>query len=248
MIRKKILVISDNINLCVEFKKIINKKEFIDVDYSISPYSNESFFNIELNEKVIVFDLKDDGCIRTIINNKYNLIFSIHCKQLFPKLLVDEVKCINIHPGYNPINRGWYPQVFSIIKNLPIGATIHEIDNQLDHGLIIDRDFVKKEMFDTSETLYNKIIKKEVDLLKNNIDSLLSGEYVGEEPERGGNLFFKSDFNKLCRLDLNEKMTMGDAINRLRALTHGNHNNAYFIDYVTKNKIYVSIDLRESND
>ena len=59
---------------------------------------------------------------------RYDLFLSLHCKQLFPQALVDSRRCINVHPGFNPYNRGWYPQVFSILNKYPAGVTIHEIE------------------------------------------------------------------------------------------------------------------------
>ena len=180
---------------------------------------------------------------------KYDLIFSVHCKQLFPSDLVKSVKCINIHPGYNPINRGWYPQVFAILNDTPIGATIHEIDEKLDHGAIIVRSYVEKNNFDTSETLYNKIINKEIELFDLMLDSILNNSYVAFPIENEGNLHLKKDFNALLHLDLNEKTTMGDCIKKLRALTHGDFKNAYFLDSDTGKKIFVSLKLKpESNE
>ena len=44
------------------------------------------------------------------ITKNYNLVMSIHCKQLFPTELVNNVRCVNVHPGLNPYNRGWFPQ------------------------------------------------------------------------------------------------------------------------------------------
>jgi methionyl-tRNA formyltransferase len=95
--------------------------------FAISPFSNPEDFEISTK----VYDLKKSNHIIEIIE-KYQLVFSLHCKQIFPSELISNVKCINVHPGYNPLNRGWYPQVFSIIYDLPIGATIHEIDEVVD--------------------------------------------------------------------------------------------------------------------
>lgn len=240
----QILVISDNLKLCVTFKEIMYRKfnNSINTTFSISPFSNHQIFLDRLETKVLIYDLKKDGDIEEIIV-KYDLVISIHCKQLFPPNLVKGVKCINVHPGYNPINRGWYPQVFSIIYDLPIGATIHEIDEELDNGNIITREFVAKNIMDTSTDLYERIICKEIELLENNIESIINGNYSLTTPEKEGYLFLKKDFNNLCKIDLTEKVTMLEAINRLRALTHDDFNNAYFIDEDSGNKIYVKINL-----
>lgn len=242
----RILVISDNLNLCLTFKDILDRKfkNSIAATFSISPFSNQETFEDQLETKVFVYDLKKEESIEEILL-KYDLIFSIHCKQLFPPKLVNGVKCINVHPGYNPINRGWYPQVFSIINDLPIGATIHEIDEKLDNGHIIARQFVDKKLSDTSKDVYDRVVQKEVELLENHIESILNGHYSLIQPEQEGNLFLKKDFNKLCAIDLTEKVTMLEAINRLRALTHGDFKNAYFIDEDSGKKVYVKIELSD---
>lgn len=240
---KNVLIISDNLYLCRRFLDIIERKKIPNClfNFSISPFSNKEDFNI-LNADIKVFDLKDQKHINFIKSN-YDLIFSIHCKQIFPLDLINYLKCINVHPGFNPINRGWYPQVFSIINKKPIGATIHEIDEKLDHGFIIDRKQVDKTSYDTSGTLYNKIIDKEIELLENNIEKIIYNNYEVIEPESEGNLYLKKDFNKLLELDLNEKVSVGNLIDRLRALTHGNFKNAYFVDPKTQKKIFVNIEL-----
>ena len=241
---KNVLIISDNFYLSKKFLEIIEEKKIpsCHFTFSISPFSKKEEFIISNSIDVKVFDLKKVEDIN-IIKNNYDLIFSIHCKQIFPAELIDNIKCINIHPGFNPINRGWYPQVFSIINNYAVGATIHEIDEKLDHGNIIAREFVVKSNFDTSETLYNKIVAKEIELLNENLENIILNRYTTTRPEGEGNLYLKKDFNNLLELNLEEKTTIGELINRLRALTHGEYNNAYFYDFETKKKIFVGINL-----
>ncbi len=242
---RNILIISDNIYLSYEFEKIIFSSEFqmYNWNFSISSSSNKNDFSSILKSKINKYDLKNRDEVNTIIE-LYDLVISIHCKQIFPENLVNNVKCINIHPGYNPINIGWYPQVFAIINNLSIRATIHEIDNELDNGNIIDREFVKKEVWDTSLSLYDKILKKELELIKKNLINILQDCYKTQVPENIGNLFLKKDFNELCKIDLDEKLTMRQAIDKLRALTHGEFANAYFIEPSSKRKIFVSIEFK----
>jgi methionyl-tRNA formyltransferase len=174
---------------------------------------------------------------------EHDLIISAHCKQLFPEPLVEARRCINIHPGLNPHNRGWYPQVFCILNGLPLGATIHEIDAQLDHGPIIDQMQVALYPWDTSLEAYNRVRQAEAVLLDRSIDKILDDTYVPRPPATEGNVNYRKDFNALCRLDLDERLTLGQAIDRLRALTHGSFENAYFIDPATNKKVFVRISL-----
>ena len=246
---KNALIISDNLALCKQFYSIIEKKKISTTKFtfSTSPFTHKDSFIVSDDVEVKVFNLKDQNAIDEIIAN-FDLVFSIHCKQIFPPDLVSKVKCINIHPGYNPINRGWYPQVFAIINDYQIGATIHEIDTELDNGHIIARAFVNKEVYDTSESLYNKVIAKEIELLEANLESILNNTYEAFQPESENNLFLKKDFNQLLHLDLNEETTVGKVIDKLRALTHGSYSNAYFIDEKTGKKIYVGIQLKPEQD
>jgi len=242
---KKILIISDNLSLCKRFNTLLSdrRKSSVQWTFGVSPFSEADTFREAMNADVQVFDLRDEATIQKILK-EFELVFSIHCKQIFPPALVKSLKCINVHPGYNPVNRGWYPQVFAIINDLPVGATIHEIDEQLDHGPIIDRAFVEKTAWDDSESLYNKITGKEIELLDKNLDQILAGTYKTIKPEEAGNLFLKSDFNALRKIDPDEKMSFREFVNKLRALTHGSFKNAYFIDPATGKKIFVSINLK----
>jgi methionyl-tRNA formyltransferase len=248
---KRILVISDNQFMMQRFSEIIENKNvgIINVSYAISPYSDLSKFNIgDSNNEIEIkkLDLKNKETVKDVIIN-FDLILSIHCKQLFPKDLVAKVKCINVHPGYNPINRGWYPQVFAIINDSKIGATIHEIDDNLDHGDIIDRDFVEKKYTDTSLVLYNRILNKEIELIEKNISSIINNEYKSTKPENEGRLYLKKDFTNLTKIDLEEKSSGLDFINKLRALTHGKYKNAYFINPDNGKKVYVAISVEEED-
>ncbi|NJO92836.1 MAG: dTDP-4-amino-4,6-dideoxyglucose formyltransferase [Chloroflexia bacterium] len=157
-------------------------------------------------------------------------MISLHCKQLFPTELVNTIKCINIHPGLNPYNRGWFPQVFSIINKMPLGATIHEIDEELDHGNIIAQQEIVVYPWDTSLTAYNRVLETELILIQDNIISIFENTYSTIAPKKEGNINYKKDFDEICQLDLQEVNELGYFIDKLRALTHGNYPNAYFFD------------------
>lgn len=240
-----ILVISDNAFLCRKLESIVMEKINAEqkIAFSISPFSKVEVFGNFISSEILVLDLKKEENIEYIIEN-YDLVLSIHCKQFFPEKLVNNVKCINIHPGYNPINRGWYPQVFSIYHDIPIGATIHEIDTELDHGPIIDREFVEKKVYDTSGELYDKILEKEIELFSRNAENILNNTYTTFLPENEGNAFLKKDFNDLCKIDLQEETTAGKFINKLRALSHKDFKNAYFIDPENGKKVFISLQIQ----
>ncbi len=242
---KNILIISDNFFLINGFCKLVKKFEGIAVDYRCSAVNTALLNNTSLPVKISAIQLKEEW--QEVIKN-YDLVISLHCKQLFPGEMVKVVKCINVHPGYNPYNRGWFPQVFSILNGLPFGATIHEIDEQLDHGAIIAQKKVSGEAWETSIDVYNKIVQAEIELLEEFLPAILNNNYQTILPTEEGNVNLKKDFNALCELDLKEELTMGEAIDRLRALTHGEYKNAWFRHPETGEKIYVSINLERGKE
>jgi dTDP-4-amino-4,6-dideoxyglucose formyltransferase len=176
------------------------------------------------------------------ITKTYNLVMSIHCKQLFPPELINNVRCVNVHPGLNPYNRGWFPQVFSIINGLPSGVTIHEIDDDLDHGPIIVQKKYNIQSWDTSASAYKKIMMLENELVLKYYTSIREGSYSTTSPRKEGNINFKKDFDRLKLIDRTQRGTFGEFIDRLRALTHDDYKNAYFEDK-SGAKVYLRISL-----
>lgn len=233
----KIAVITDNLFLYRGFKEIIHKKKANSFEFTFycSP-------GVEIDSEVEQIKVRENVERLT----EFSLVISLHCKQLFPASLVNGIRCINIHPGLNPYNRGWYPQVFSIINGLPIGVTIHEIDEDLDHGHIIFQKEVPTAKHDTSLSLYNKVVSVELELLEAHFEDLMTGNYLAYPPESEGNLNLKKDFNALCRLDLQDTASLEKHIDLLRALSHGDFKNAYFLNEQGR-KVYVKIELNEES-
>lgn len=237
----RILVLSDNSFILTRFYEISKRAEFSNYDFEWAKSPKSDLVGLSV-EGIFTLDLKDESHLKFVVEN-YDLVFSAHSKQLFPPFMVDRVRCINIHPGYNPYNRGWYPQVFAILNDLVFGATIHEIDYELDNGRIIARKLVDVDSFDTSLSLYRKVLDVEVELIEAYLLNIIQGNYEAVLPEESGNVYYKKDFIEICHLDLDEKLTLKDCIKKLRALSHGDFKNAFFVDEKTGKKIYVKIDF-----
>lgn len=239
---KQILVVTDNGLLYKRINDILTN-EFSDIkhlfDFRRTKLSQKKHLYTDGIESLVEIDVKKEY---QYIIDTYSSVISLHCKQIFPDELVNNLSCINIHPGYNPYNRGWYPQVFAIINNVKLGATIHIMDREVDHGPIIARQEVKVESYHTSKEAYENVLEAEIELFRKNIRSIVDNTYQSVTPEFEGDYHSIKDYNQLCQLDLDEKITLGDAINKLRALSHGAYKNAYFIDE-DGNKIYVKVEL-----
>lgn len=238
-----VLVLTDNELILDRFRTMVKSK---------SLPANLFDYAFSYNNNIMLEKYKEEKWIRPVkvkseteeIIKHYELVISLHCKQIFPTPLVKKVRCVNVHPGLNPFNRGFYPQVFSIINKLPVGATIHEIDEQLDHGAIIAQEEVKIEQWDTSYTVYHKVLDAEARLLEKHLEAILNNTYNKTIPEEG-NVNLRKDFDELCKLNIHQEGKLIDHIDLLRALTHGLYPNAFFFDK-EGNKIFISVNLKKA--
>ena len=234
---RNVLTLTDNLFLYKKFREIVGRLnlEVVSFCYGYSPKNSAFNPNPDFSPINVTTECEE------IISN-FDLVLSLHCNQVFPQQLTDNVRCINIHPGYNPFNRGWFPQVFSILNGKPLGVTIHEIDEKIDHGPIIEQETVPVYAWDTSLTAYNRVLDKEIELIEKNLVRIIQGAYETKPMICEGNINLKKDFDSLCKLDLKEKTSAGYLIDKLRALTHGDYKNCYFRDQ-NGNKVYITIDL-----
>lgn len=240
---KKIIIFVDNEKMFREVKKIFDLKSkkfsFDDIHFSCSP--NNQF--LKKYPKMDISKMNIANSYKKIIRD-YELVFSIHCKQIFPSELVKRVPCINIHPGYIPFNRGWYPHVFSMLNELPVGATIHLMDEQIDHGPIIDQKIVQIKSDDTSKSLYEKILNTEIILFKKNFDNIINNKFSLSPLSEEGNVNYKTDYARLQKIELEDTDTFKNFIKYLSAMSHYPYNNCFFYDQNGK-KIFIRITLNK---
>lgn len=242
---KKILVVSDNVELVSHFK-LVESDVLLDIaklDYCYSVINKSPGELSKLGMTVINMKAQDN--IASIISD-YDLVISAHCKQIFPSNLVNNVRCINVHPGLNPYNRGWYPQVFSIMNKKPIGCTIHLMDAEIDHGEVIYQSEVKVNSWDTSLDVYQRVIEAEKGLISEHLLNLVNEDYKCNKLEFDGNYNGIVQFTNLTNLNMDSTGSLAEHIDLLRALTHGNFNNAYFTDD-KGNKVFVKLSLEQEN-
>ncbi len=239
-----VLIIGDNQVLLERVYNVLRDREFISsVNFSFA-HSPQTKINTTIIPNLCQIDVIKNWYNISI---KYNLIISLHCKQIFPRELVERIKCINVHPGFNPYNRGWYPHVFSIINKLPIGVTVHEMDEKIDHGPIIVQKEIKINPDDTSADLYHRIIELEVVLFSKHIESILKNSYKTHVSLQFGNINFKHDFEDIRMINLKKVYSGQEIIDLLRAFTHDRYRNAYFLDENNK-KIFIKVLLEKEEN
>lgn len=88
-----------------------------------------------------------------------DIFISIFYNKLISKKFIEaRKKCLNFHGGILPEYRGSGTINFAIINGeKETGITLHEIDEKIDHGPIIDIQKIPIEENDTAQTLYEKL-------------------------------------------------------------------------------------------
>lgn len=242
MTARRALVVCDNLLLATALQALIARDGLQDrVDLSCTPGAPVP---VTMLPGMMRVDMRRDAAR---IVERYQLVISAHCKQLFPADVHGVVECINIHPGFNPDTRGWYPQVWAIAQGHRVGFTVHRIDDKLDHGMIVHRQEIHAEAWDTSGSLYHRIVEAEISWLNENLVALLAGNYTAIAPEGEGNLFLKKDFDALCRIDMEQVGTFAQFYDRMRALTFEGYRNAYFIDPGSGKKVFLELRVQQAD-
>lgn len=211
-------------------------------DYNFHIYSTEitTSINFPKNTALIKKNPLDSELDQLKL---YKTGILIHYKKIVPKAALSILKFINIHPGYNPFNRGYYPHIHSIINGKPAGVTIHEVNNQIDLGPVIYQEKINISPDDTSQSLYNKVICLERLMLYKYLKSMLDNDYELIKLQQIGNINNLNDFERLKKLNLNENNSFRYFINLLRAMTHEGFDNAYFVE--DNKKFYVRIEIKK---
>lgn len=143
-------------------------------------------------------------------------------------LAIPDQGCLNVHPGRLPHTRGYNPNVWAIVEDLPAGVTIHYMDEGVDTGDIVATRELAVSFEETGRELYERLESACVDLFVDTWPAIERGE-AGREPQGDADAVShqRADFDDLCALDLDAEYTVRDLLDRLRALTFPPFDNAY---------------------
>ncbi|SEJ36055.1 methionyl-tRNA formyltransferase [Halohasta litchfieldiae] len=202
---------------------------------------------------------RDEVTVRALVTTKQQLeliesiqpdvVVAVGYQHIVPEdiLKIPDEGCINVHPGYLPHGRGFNPNVWSIIENLPAGATVHYMDDGIDTGEIIARERVDKSAADTGKSLYQRIERACVDLFKQTWPSIESSTVEAvPQTESDATYHQKSDFVDLCRIDPEQTYEAKELIDILRALSFPPFDNAYI--EIDGEKQYIEIEVTPASE
>lgn len=123
-----------------------------------------------------------------ILETPCDLIVTCAYGQIVPDSILQHPshKCINLHASLLPAYRGGAPIQRAIWEGKKeTGMTLMYMDSQMDAGDMIAQRSIAIDEEDNSTTLFDKMGDLACELLKENLDSLLSGEAQSrkQEPE-----------------------------------------------------------------
>jgi len=146
--------------------------------------------------------------------------FSIHYPRVFsPRFLVRYRKMYNLHPGYLPWGRGYYPVFWALWERVPAGATLHEITASIDGGPIVAQERVAYSAADTGGVLHGCVREAEHRLFLQYWPRVAAGESLPSVPQAGtGTYHSKREFFELQKNAAWDSMSGPELVRLLRAM------------------------------
>lgn len=160
--------------------------------------------------------------IRLLESIEPDYIVSVHYQYIFPTEVLDVPTegVVNLHPAYLPYNRGWHTPTWAIFEETPYGATLHFMAEELDAGEIIARERVEIRPDDTADALYQRALDAEFELFTETWPQLATFGYDAiPQSEQEATSHTKSDLENVQEIELDETITAGALLRKLRALT-----------------------------
>lgn len=250
---KIILLINGKVGLDISRFLINNKEQIRAVFLPNADDQNQEYIqkSKELFDQEIIYsaDLFKNGKAKKIISKTDPQVL-ITCYWDF--LLKEEIfqlptyGCINLHPGYLPKNRGWYPNIWPIVDGTQAGVTLHLIDKGADTGPIIAQEKTTINPTDTAESLYEKQQKQLVGLFKKTwIELKKDGIEIIPQADDEATYHYKNDLYNDIEIDLEKLYKARDLINLFRSRSFKDKGLAYFVE--DGEKINIKIELEKES-
>lgn len=234
------------------------QKGFYPAALLVSQQENASHFQkleklVDLDSDFILMgdDFRDAGNIEKLRALDLDYIIGVHFSYIIPKqvLAIPKIGFLNLHPSYLPFNKGWHTPTWAILDKTIYGATLHFMSETLDGGDIIHQKRLPVEMKDTANSLYQKVLQLERIVFKEALDDLVSLSPKRKKQNNSGTTHMKKDIKQKRLLDLNEKATVGELLDKIRALTTSDKKElAYFIENGKKMGVKIDFVPLEGDD
>jgi len=194
-----------------------------------------------------LLDVRSDHCPNAIATAEPDVLLSAGYQHILDADTLKQAgRAINCHWSYLPYARGANTNVWPIVDDHKAGVSIHVMTPTVDAGPIIARRPVEIEPDDTGRDLYERLLEEQTELFAEHWGTIRNNEYMTQtNPVEEGTHHYSHEFNDLCALDMDTNMTLGEAIDLLRALTFKPYKNAYFEQ--NGQKYYVNIEIEPAD-
>ena len=193
-------------------------------------------------------DLRDPSFVALLATLNLSFGVSAFFNHVLRKDILDIFPngVVNLHTSFLPWNRGSNPNVWSIIKNDPVGVTLHFMNEQVDAGPIIARESYEVPINYNGKDLYLELESRVISLFRYYWPLIKDNNFLlTEQDGLTGTSNLRKDLESLKLLDLNDKKTVREVLDILRACTFSPHPPAYFIHNGKQFDVEIKITERE---
>lgn len=150
-----------------------------------------------------------------------NFALSVHYPIILSNNVLGKYRAgYNLHPGYLPWGRGYYPVFWALFEGTPAGATLHQMTESLDAGPIVDQIRVPYTDVDTGGTLHGRVREAEKMLFRRHWPALCRGEPLPvRAQEAGGSYHARDEFFAIKQPRSLKDVDAEALIRRIRCLT-----------------------------
>lgn len=173
-----------------------------------------SFKNYLLLNNIQELDLQD-------VYNIDDLVFiSLEFDRLIKTEKFNTQRIFNIHFSLLPEYKGMYTSALPILHGKDYsGVSLHEIDNGIDTGNLIDQIKFSIDDNETARTLYYKYLKYGTDLIKNNLKSILDCTYLSNKQDANKSSYFSKIAIDYNNIEINFNKTAFQVLSQVKAYT-----------------------------
>lgn len=207
------------IDLCVGSDIGRRALRVVPVDMVSRVFSRSEHIRLEATERGFAVSAQD---LNHSEDSAADFAVSVHYPVILRQQTIRRYqKVYNLHPGFLPWGRGWYPVFWALFRGEPAGATLHEIDQGLDTGPIVKQISVPVEPNDDGRSLHQRVTAAEGELLDFLFKELGRGTIppsVPQDPSKGSS-HSKQDFYRWKRDPPLEELSPEKLLDLVRALS-----------------------------
>jgi len=166
---------------------------------------------------------RSDAGLARLHRCNLDYLLCIHFPHYIPPSVLDlPAECaLNLHPAYLPYGRGWHTPSWAILDDVPFGATLHVMTEEIDAGPIVHQKHLPVRPDDTADSLYRRVKHLERVVFEEAWPSIQNRTLSPTPQPSGGTQHCKDELMQpaVQRLDRDQSVRTGDLVDRLRALT-----------------------------